>query len=85
LDCDTLVSEEDIENHDEIDIYPNPANDIIQISANEFIERIEIVNLLGNVVKEINPKGLTKEADISVEDLPEGVYMLIIESKSKIH
>jgi len=40
---------------------------------------------LGNVVKEINPQGLTKEADISVEDLPEGAYMLITESKSKIH
>jgi hypothetical protein len=78
VDCDTLVSVPEIMSNEEIEIYPNPANDIIQISANEFIERIKIVNLLGNVVKEINPKGFTKELNISVEDLPEGVYFVIL-------
>jgi len=41
VDCDTMVSVENIEYYDEIEIYPHPANDIVQISANEFIERIK--------------------------------------------
>ena len=36
--------------------------------------------MLGNEVKEINPVGLSKEVSISVEDLPGGIYFIILQT-----
>jgi hypothetical protein len=85
VDCDTLVSVEDIRNDEGVDIYPNPAEDEINISSSDLISGIKIINMLGNVVKEGRPEGLSEKMRLSVEDLNEGIYLLIIESKSNFY
>ena len=57
-------------------IFPNPANDILNITSSETISEIEIVNTLGQVVyrKEVN----SDNAVCDIEDLPSGVYMVRI-------
>lgn len=62
-------------NQNSITIYPNPAKSVLTIQSDEFIEKIQVYNLLGKVV-------LTDSSTIiSVEELNAGVYFLDIYSK----
>jgi hypothetical protein len=59
-----------------IDIFPNPANDILNITSSEIISEIEIVNTLGQVVyrREVN----SNNAVCDVNGLASGVYVVKI-------
>ena len=72
LNVITGISEAEIQ----INIFPNPANDILNITSSEQISEIEIVNTLGQVVKcmEVN----ADNAVCNVEDLTSGVYVVRI-------
>ena len=60
----------------EISIFPNPTNDILNITFSEIIFEIEIVNALGQVVKrvEVNSGNVV----CNVENLSSGVYVVRI-------
>ena len=60
----------------EIILFPNPATDILNITSSETISEIEIVNVMGQVVKrfEVN----ANNAVCDVEDLTSGVYVVRI-------
>ena len=63
-----------------IDIYPNPANDKINIELkNETKGNVIITNQLGQVVKEINIDG--KEPTIYIEDLTSGIYFINVSNQ----
>ncbi|MBQ5424071.1 MAG: T9SS type A sorting domain-containing protein, partial [Bacteroidales bacterium] len=64
----------------EIALYPNPANDILNITSSETISEIEIVNTLGQVVKRIEVNA--DNAVCNVEELTSGVYMVRIRTAS---
>ncbi len=77
--CNELIDEGlAIENNllNEIKIYPNPANDILQIdySGNETSE-IQIVNIAG---ENIYSDKLTAHLTINIQNLPAGIYLLKI-------
>jgi len=59
-----------------IALFPNPANDILNITSSETISEIEIVNVMGQVVKrkEVNANNVVCD----VEDLTSGVYVVRI-------
>ena len=58
----------------EISLFPNPANDILNISSSETISEIEIVNTLGQVVKRIEIN--SDNAVCDVNELKAGVYVV---------
>ena len=58
----------------QFETYPNPVRDILNISANTSIDKVELYNLLGNQVKSINLNSRTNQ--ISLSDLSQGVYIL---------
>lgn len=60
----------------EIALYPNPATDILNITSSETISEIEIVNVMGQVVKRIEVNADSVACD--VEDLKAGVYVVRI-------
>ncbi len=60
----------------EINIYPNPVNDILNITSTETISEIEIVNVMGQVVKRMEVNSDSAVCD--VEDLKAGVYVVRI-------
>ncbi|MBQ2573044.1 MAG: T9SS type A sorting domain-containing protein, partial [Bacteroidales bacterium] len=64
----------------EINLFPNPANDILNISSSETISEIEIVNTLGQVVKRIEVN--SDNAVCDVEELKAGVYVVRIRTAS---
>jgi len=64
----------------EIVLFPNPANDILNITSSETISEIEIVNVMGQVVKRIEVNGDNVVCD--VEELKAGVYVVRIHAAS---
>ena len=60
----------------EIALFPNPVNDILNITSSETISEIEIVNVMGQVVKRIEVN--SDNAVCDVEDLTSGVYIVRI-------
>ena len=60
---------------DKVKVYPNPANDVINIAnAVDSIEKVTITDLNGRVVKTV-VLGVN-EAQINISDLSQGVYLL---------
>ena len=64
----------------EISLFPNPANDILNITSSETISEIEIVNTLGQVVRRIEVN--SDNAVCDVEELKAGVYVVRISTAS---
>ncbi|MBQ6276641.1 MAG: T9SS type A sorting domain-containing protein [Bacteroidales bacterium] len=64
----------------DFDIFPNPVIDILNITSSETISEIEILNVMGQVVKHIEVNA--DNAVCNVEDLTSGVYVVKIHTAS---
>jgi hypothetical protein len=83
VDCDTLVSVEDIKNDVGIEIYPNPATDKITVSSNLLIgKEIQIYNLLGSLVWQGSATDYNFDIDISA--LPRSLYVLKVNNQAHL-
>ena len=64
-----------------VSVYPNPTNTVLFIASNLGINKVEVVNLLGQVVLQPNMNGTY----IDVSALPKGVYLLNLFSDHSAH
>ncbi|MDP4266517.1 MAG: S8/S53 family peptidase [Bacteroidota bacterium] len=88
----TLTSTTGIDNvinyNNDILIYPNPANDILNINMNlksENTSELSIINTLGQIVYQENFKNVPETIkSIDVKSLPRGVYLIRINSGEQI-
>jgi effector-binding domain-containing protein len=55
---------------------PNPAHDMVTVTANDVIKETDIYNAIGQPVKKLTP--LANHCNISVKELAAGVYTLRI-------
>lgn len=65
-------------------MYPNPAENVVTFAANnsgEILQDIIIYDLLGKTVKEVRHVN-TSNSTISIEELPQGLYMVEIATTS---
>lgn len=70
----------DTENAFGISVYPNPAQNILNISLNDYnFSKFEIVNYSGETVKE-----LVNQYNIDISELPAGTYFLKAISDKKV-
>ncbi|AXG74722.1 T9SS C-terminal target domain-containing protein [Flavobacterium arcticum] len=60
-------------------VYPNPANDVVNISANAGLNNVQIVDINGRTVKSVEFDG-TNQAQINISDLASGLYIMNIAS-----
>lgn len=58
-----------------VKLYPNPASETLTIAADAAIDRVTILNIMGQVVATADGRG-NKELPVSVSHLPPGVYMV---------
>lgn len=63
----------------QVHVYPNPANDVVYVQSTEQITRVEICNLQGQVLKQVNGLAITK--GIAVDDIPAGLYLVKTHSR----
>lgn len=62
-----------------IQLYPNPTTSILNVSSETIINKIEVVNIYGEIMK------ITTETSFSIEELPAGVYFAIISTDINKH
>jgi hypothetical protein len=60
-------------------VYPNPTKDVVKITSNEIINKIELMDLSGNVLW--NKRFDLSNPEISIENHPSGNYLLRITTK----
>ena len=70
---------EDIELANAIDIYPNPAGDILFIKSEIPLTKVEFYSILGEKVKEINRDFKA----ITLNDISDGIYIVKIQSENR--
>ena len=76
-------------NNVSIDLYPNPARNVVNIEynlsgSNAMGSKIEIRNMLGSVVKEINIADNQSIQRINVSEMPNGVYLCSVVCNGKV-
>lgn len=80
INVQASASTEDFANA-KFSVYPNPANDVINISYADTINAVTITDLNGRVVKQV-VLGVN-EGQINIADLSQGVYILNATSNGK--
>ncbi len=66
----------------DLNIYPNPATSVINVESNNTINKVQLINLAGQVVFENTVK--SDNTAIQTSQFPKGIYMLAITSDSGI-
>ena len=61
-------------------LYPNPANDVLQFKSSEMVEKISIYNTLGQLVQENKTNGM--EGAIAIEHLAQGSYFVKVNNQN---
>lgn len=72
----SLSSSDFVQNDLEVELYPNPVKNILNVTAATEIKSVEIYNLQGQKVKTSNQK------QVSVFDLAKGIYLVKIQDIS---
>lgn len=60
----------------DINIFPNPSTDVVNITTNEIAESIQILSADGTILKSIVPSG--SQSNINISDLATGQYFVVI-------
>ncbi|WP_435578005.1 T9SS type A sorting domain-containing protein [Gilvibacter sp.] len=63
-------------------MYPNPANDVVTVKAQNEIQNVTFFNILGQKVLEVAPNALSQE--INVATLKAGVYVVNVTSDAQV-
>ncbi|WP_375578323.1 T9SS type A sorting domain-containing protein [Marivirga tractuosa] len=71
-------------NNFQLSIYPNPANDHVNISLSDNINdaEIQLINSSGAVLKTTNKNQLNSNTQIPIGDLENGIYFITISNKN---
>ena len=64
----------------QIDIYPNPASDVIYIDLDKSFDAT-IYNYQGQIVKKIN----VENGQVCVSDLPNGIYFFEVKTEDHVY
>ena len=76
-----ILSAENENFDNNVNIYPNPAKDIVTVSLPDDNAHIDIVNVLGQVVKSVNATSANET--ISLEGMEKGMYFFSIKMQDK--
>src|SRR5690606_26578395 len=67
---------------EKLHVYPNPATDMLYVSNEMPIGRIEIINLAGFTV--MVDDSYSQHKEINMESLPQGFYLLLMQAGSRV-
>lgn len=57
-------------------IYPNPTEGLVSIKAGFIIQRIEVLNIKGQIIQSSSIQ--SRNAEVQLADKPAGIYFLLI-------
>lgn len=69
-----------------VSIYPNPVanNELVNITANYVVEKVEIFDITGKIVKTIELENATENPSIDISDIQNGAYIFNVYMTNKI-
>jgi hypothetical protein len=69
-----------------INVYPNPANDVITLQSSSSMNGVfvEVTSVDGKVVRRVEFNSLANAVDLNVSDLSNGIYLLNIHSNNSV-
>lgn len=76
------LSTETVEHKNILKAYPNPVNNILNLSSQETINNVLIVDMLGKTVYQNNFN--TNELNIDISNLQEGIYFVQVSSGKQL-
>ncbi len=82
IPLDYLVGIDNVEKQLSSAVYPNPAEDIVSVKASEDIESLEIINITGQVVDNIQVNSVQKTVDLSKYEA--GVYFVKVYMENNV-
>ncbi|MBO4488492.1 MAG: choice-of-anchor J domain-containing protein [Bacteroidales bacterium] len=71
---------EDVENN--IVVYPNPASNMLNVTANSNIQSVEVLNMMGQIVMSQNANDT--HTQVNVSSLANGVYMVKVNTENGV-
>ena len=79
-----ITSVDNVDATDDMNIYPNPAKDIIHIQLNERhdIESVKLINMYGQLCETISPASKGQALSIGLDKYPSNIYLLQLETKN---
>lgn len=84
FEIDYFVSNEDVAvDKNEINVYPNPVRDILNIDWGQSANKANLYNFEGKLIQTIHKNG-AKTSQVDVSTLPTGSYILQYESNGKV-
>jgi PKD repeat protein len=66
----------------EIELYPNPAESVLNIRSNELISEIQVIDLSGKMIARSQPN--QSQFEFNVSTLPNGIYQILVISENSI-
>ena len=76
-DCSISLRQKKNTNNNRVVIYPNPSSSFLNLETKEKFSRFTIINLSGNIIKE----GKLESNQVSIENIPSGLYTLKISNE----
>ena len=80
VNCSSLGIE-DVGNSFGINVYPNPASDLVKIESPKEIKSVQLNDASGKLI--LNKKSNSLQESLDIHHLPKGVYILTIEIKGQ--
>ncbi len=74
--CYSISSINDFALSDQLLIYPNPVGESFIINANYEIQKVEVINSIGQVVKLLKLQLISKEQEVNTSSLSPGLYIV---------
>lgn len=84
--CQAIVNNKEIGFLSDINVYPNPFNNVLQIEASDLLEQeveIKIVDISGRIIYS-EATLFSKNHEVSTSNIPSGMLFITIQSKDKI-
>jgi hypothetical protein len=81
VDDYAILGIEDLKKIEGFVMYPNPVNDVLNISAKNTIENLQIINMLGQVIKTSSPN--KNSFQLNTSNLNTGIYFIKISTNNK--
>ncbi|MCA0348700.1 MAG: T9SS type A sorting domain-containing protein [Bacteroidetes bacterium] len=66
----------------QISVYPNPTRDLVNVVSNQLIEKVEVINILGQTL--ISNKFTLNEVILNLDNLPTATYVLRVTSENNV-
>ena len=78
----TKGSSDNIDVETNVSIYPNPASDVLNVVANTKINRVRIINFIGQIMFDNNVNN--SSININTSAYQSGVYIISVETSNRV-